>query len=285
MPAITRIGLQTALRMDPLAAVPVSTLCDVDKSLPVVDPALRPLTTRTLCGPAYTVVAAGEFLSVLYAIGEAAPGDVLVIQAGGAPLAALGELLATWAWRRGLRRDRRRRLRPRPDRAAAGPAPVGARHRPDGGPQRRRAARRRPDRAVGGVRVTPGDLVIADDDGIVIAPRAQLEACLERAEAIERTEAAVLGELQSGASLADMTNLADHVAALRRGRARSRSPRRPERRVRDARAPQAAAPNSKSTSPRVKESPSPSKTMRVMPLAPLARSSSGLGASGSFDQS
>src|SRR3954454_23205087 len=89
--------------MDPLAAVPVSTLCDVDKSLPVVDPALRPLTySRRLCGPAYTVVAAGEFLSVLYAIAEAQAGDVLVIQAGGAPLAALGELLATEAWRRGL---------------------------------------------------------------------------------------------------------------------------------------------------------------------------------------
>src|SRR4051812_19386672 len=93
--------------MDPLAAVPVSTLCDVDKSLPVVDPALRPLTDRReLFGPAYTVVAAGEFLSVLYAIAEAAPGDVLVIQAGGAPLAALGELLATEAWRRRLGRRR-----------------------------------------------------------------------------------------------------------------------------------------------------------------------------------
>ena len=89
--------------MNPLAAVPVSTLCDVDKSLPVVDPGIRPLTAAVrICGPAYTVVAAGEFLSVLQAIGEAAPGDVLVVQAGGAPLAALGELLATEAARRGL---------------------------------------------------------------------------------------------------------------------------------------------------------------------------------------
>src|SRR4051795_11312593 len=114
--------------MDPLAAVPVSTLCDVDKSLPVVDPALRPLTySRKLFGPAYTVVAAGEFLSVLHAIAEASPGDVLVIQAGGAPLAALGELLATEAWRRGLGGiggggDVAGRARPAPR-----PAPGGAR--------------------------------------------------------------------------------------------------------------------------------------------------------------
>src|SRR5262249_26312723 len=69
----------------------------------------------------------------------------------------------------------------------------------------------------GGVRVVPGDLVIADEDGIVIAPRLRLEACLERGEAIERTEAAVLTGIQRGGSLIEMTNLVAHVAALRRG--------------------------------------------------------------------
>ena len=203
--------------MDPLAAVPVSTLCDVDKSLPVVDPAIRPLTySRKVFGPAYTVVAAGEFLSVLHAIGEAAPGDVLVIQAGGAPLAALGELLATEAWRRGLGgivvdgyvRDRAG-LPPDLPLWARGTVPMAGRSDVAprvGGPVE-----------CGGVRVTPGDLVLADDDGIVIAPRAQLEACLERAAEIERVEAAVLRGIQGGASLIEMTNLAEHVAALRRG--------------------------------------------------------------------
>jgi regulator of RNase E activity RraA len=203
--------------MDPLAAVPVSTLCDVDKSLPVVDPAIRPLTyARKVFGPAYTVVAAGEFLSVLYAIGEASEGDVLVIQAGGAPLAALGELLATEAWRRGLGgiivdgyvRDRAG-LPPDLPLWARGTVPMAGRS--DVAPRVGGAVE------CGGVRVNPGDLVTGDDDGIVIAPRAQLEVCLERAEAIERTEAAVLRGVQGGASLAGMTNLPEHVAALRRG--------------------------------------------------------------------
>src|SRR3954462_12559343 len=140
--------------MDPLAAVPVSTLCDVDKSLPVVDPVLRPLTySRKLFGPAYTVVAAGEFLSVLYAIGEASEGDVLVVQAGGAPLAALGELLATEAFRRGLGGIvvdgyGRGRARPpaRPRRARpAGVAGVGPGDDAGGRAQRQRAADRGPD--------------------------------------------------------------------------------------------------------------------------------------------
>jgi len=203
--------------MDPLAAVPVSTLCDVDKSLPVVDPAVRPLTySRKLFGPAYTVVAAGEFLSVLYAIGEAEPGDILVIQAGGAPLAALGELLATEAWRRGLGgivvdgyvRDRAG-LPPDLSLWARGTVPMAGRS--DVAPRVGGAV------VCGGVRVSPGDLVLADDDGIVIAPRPQLEACLERAGEIERVEAAVLRGIQGGASLIDMTNLAEHVARLRSG--------------------------------------------------------------------
>ncbi len=203
--------------MDPLSSVPVSALCDVDKSLPVVDPAIRPLTaTARMCGPAYTVTAAGEFLSVLQAIGEAAPGDVLVVQAGGPPQAALGELLATEANRRGLGgilvdgyvRDRTG-LPPQLPLWARGTVPMAGRSDVPprvGGPI-----------LFGGLRVRPGDTVVADDDGIVIAPRSQLEACLERAAQIERTEAAVLAEIEGGASLIEMTNLVEHVAALRRG--------------------------------------------------------------------
>src|SRR6476469_362570 len=203
--------------MNPLAAVPVSTLCDVDKSLPVVDAGIRPLTaTVRMCGPAYTVVAAGKFLSVLQAIGEAHRGDVLVVQAGGAPLAALGELLATEAWRRGLGgivvdgyvRDRAG-LPPDLPLWARGRVPMAGRS--DGAPRVGGAV------TCGGVRVTPGDIVCADDDGIVIAPLEQLQACVERAEQIERTEAKVLGEVRVGGDLIAMTNLAEHVAALRRG--------------------------------------------------------------------
>ena len=202
--------------MDPLAAVPVSTLCDVDKSLPVVDPAIRPLTTARLCGPAYTVVADGEFLSVLWAIDQAEAGNVLVVQASGMPLAALGELLANEAARRGLGgivvdgwvRDRTGLPTALPL-WARGTVPMAGRSDVAprvGGPI-----------LFGGVRVQPVDFVVADDDGIVIAPVGRLEACAERAVQIERTEAAVLAGIEGGASLIEMTNLVEHVAALRRG--------------------------------------------------------------------
>jgi len=203
--------------MDALARLPVSTLCDVDKSLAVVDPAIRPLTANVrICGPAYTVVAAGEFLSVLWAIGEAAPGDVLVVQAGGAPLAALGELLATEAYRRrlggivvdGYVRDRTG-LPPELPLWARGTVPMAGRSDVAprvGGPI-----------LFGGVRVNPGEIVVSDADGIVIAPREQLEACVPRAQQIEAVEAEVLGAARRGESLIDMTNLREHVAALQAG--------------------------------------------------------------------
>jgi regulator of RNase E activity RraA len=200
-----------------LAEVPVSTLCDADKTLPVLDPAIRPLRGARLAGPAFTVVAAGEFLSVLYAIAEAAPGDVLVVDGGGAPLAALGELLANEAHRRGLAgivvdgyvRDRSGL----PDLPlwARGTVPMAGRSDVVprvGGPV-----------VAGGVRVTPGQIVLADDDGIVIAPPARLEAALARAEEIERAEAAILAAVRDGADLIAMTNLAEHVARLRAGEA------------------------------------------------------------------
>ena len=202
--------------MEPLAAVPVSTLCDVDKSLPVVDPAIRPLTSARVFGPAYTVVAAGEFLSVLHAIGEAAPGDVLVVQAGGAPLAALGELLATEAWRRqlgGIVVDGYVR-----DRSGLPDLPVWARGTVPMAGRSDIAPRVGGPILFGGVRVSPGDLVAGDDDGLVIAPRAQLEATLERAQEIERAGGGrARRPSQSGTDLLSLTNLTDHVARLRAG--------------------------------------------------------------------
>ena len=200
-----------------LAEVPVSTLCDADKTLPVLDPAIRPLRAARLAGPAFTVVAAAEFLSVLHAIGEAAPGDVLVVDGGGAPLAALGELLANEAERRGLGGivvDGYVR-----DRSGLPELPIWARGTVPMAGRNDVVPRVGGTVMAGGVRVTPGDIVLADDDGIVIAPLAQLEAALARAEEIERAEAAVLAAVRDGADLIAMTNLDDHVAKLRAGEA------------------------------------------------------------------
>jgi regulator of RNase E activity RraA len=198
-----------------LLAIEVSALCDADKGLPVLDPGIRAMVPDVrMAGPALTVLAEDDHLPVFSALAEAAPGEVLVIATGGGRLAVLGELFATEARRRGLAgvvidgfcRDvaglRRVGL------------PVFARGTiPASGTTVSRAPLREPVRC-GGLDVSPGDIVFGDDDGVVIAPAARIEAALEGGEAIGRAERAILA---SGASLHDQTTFAAHIARLDRG--------------------------------------------------------------------
>ena len=196
----------------------VSALSDADKSLPIVDPAIRALLPGLrLEGPAFTVVAEDDHLPVFAALEAAAPGDVLVIATNGGTRAVFGELFATEAKRRGLAglavdgycRDLRglREIG----------LPIYARGTtPASGTTVSRAAHGQAI-AFGGVTVEPGYAVHGDDDGLLIAPVAQVEAAREKAEYIGRAEQAMLAAMARGEALHDQTSFHEHVAALDRG--------------------------------------------------------------------
>jgi 4-hydroxy-4-methyl-2-oxoglutarate aldolase len=204
--------------LERLLQIDVSALSDADKTLPIVDPAIGAMIPDVrMAGPAFTVVAEDDHLPVMGAIAEAAPGDVIVIAGNGGTRAVFGELFATEARRRGLAgivadgycRDVRG-LR------AIG-LPVFARGTT---PRSGTTVSRAPSGSVitvGGVEVSPGDIVFGDDDGLLIAPAARIEAALETGEFIGRAERAMLAAMERGESLHDQTNHADHVAALDRG--------------------------------------------------------------------
>jgi 4-hydroxy-4-methyl-2-oxoglutarate aldolase len=201
-----------------LQEIEVSALCDADKALPVVDPAVRAMVPDVrFAGPALTVVARDDHLPLFAALEAARPGDVLVVVNPGGHRAVAGELFATEARRRGvsaividgLCRD------------VAGlrvlGLPVFARGTipASGTTVSRTAVGQRV--TCGGVDVSAGDIVFGDDDGIVIAPHDRIEAALAGGEAIARAERAMLTAMAGGRALHDLTNYAEHAERLEAG--------------------------------------------------------------------
>lgn len=61
--------------------------------------------------------------------------------------------------------------------------------------------------------VHPGDLVVADDDGVVVVPRASAETVLRASEARERKEAGTRARLQAGELGLDVYGMREKLAA------------------------------------------------------------------------
>jgi regulator of RNase E activity RraA len=205
-----------------LRAVQVSSLCDADKSLPVVAPEVRAMLPGiSVVGPAVTVVAHDDHLPLLVALRVAEPGSVLVVATDGHGRAVAGELFATEAKRRGIAgividgycRDLRGLRQVGLPVYARGTPPMSG-STLDPGALGERVT-------IGGVPVRPGDLVVGDDDGLVIAAPERLEAAIGTAEEIERAERALLDGMAAGKDLHGMTNVEEHLAALERGEASS----------------------------------------------------------------
>lgn len=209
--------MNPALR-EALLALDTSVLADADKSLRVLAPTLRPVAPGLkLVGIARTVVAEEDFLTVIQAIDESVPGEVLVVDTRDSRRAVLGELFSIEARRRGLAGI-----------VVDGPVrdvatlrtldlPIWARSFcPCSGTTRRLFATQVPI-ACGGVEIAPGDVLVGDDDGIVVATAAEFAQLVPRAQQIAAAEAELRRRMAAGDGLVSMLNYAEHRAAIARG--------------------------------------------------------------------
>jgi len=61
--------------------------------------------------------------------------------------------------------------------------------------------------ACGGVSVSPGDLIVGDDDGIAVVPLAEVETVLATARAAEEREQQTIAKIRQGKTSAELLGL------------------------------------------------------------------------------
>ncbi|MFE7239632.1 RraA family protein [Streptomyces sp. NPDC057580] len=167
-------------------SIPPTTLADLLGREQVMDIGIRPLwpSPRRVAGAAFTVrCPPGDNLMLHAAIYRAEPGSVIVVEAGDVDYAMAGGNVCAVAQRRGIAafvvdgviRDLAEVREMGFPVFARGVIPI---------PGTKKAARPMGGRVrCGGVDVSAGDVVVADEEGVVVVPRARREQILLDARA------------------------------------------------------------------------------------------------------
>lgn len=170
-----------------------TTLADVLTREQVMDMAIRPLWPGMprVAGPAYTVrCAPGDNLMLHAAIYRAAPGSIIVVEAGDVDYAVAGGNVCAVAQKRGIAAFMVDGVIRDVAEVRENGFPVFARGvSPIPGGKDVIDLLNEPVRC-GGVLVSPGDIVVADEEGIVVVPSAQRDEVLQKAQARAAKDAA-----------------------------------------------------------------------------------------------
>lgn len=194
-------GRPSAELLKRFSALPTANVADAQDRLGALDARIKPVWRgATIAGPAFTVwTRAGDNKMLHEALRLAEPGDVLIVNGqGDESRALLGELMAERAKFRGLAgfvidgavRDA--------DVIGEIEVPVFARAVTPAGPFKHGPGKLGCNIAVGGVAVSPGDIVLGDADGVVIVPQEGAEQVLINAEAKFADETARRADIKAG---------------------------------------------------------------------------------------
>jgi 4-hydroxy-4-methyl-2-oxoglutarate aldolase len=190
-----------------LRAFPVPTLAEAAPTASDLPPEIVQLVPNTpMVGTAFTVrCPAGDNTAVTRAVGEAAPGDVIVIDAGGASRTAVwGDTASTASKMRGIvgcvTNGRARDIE---DIARIG-FPVYAVGVTLRGSTKGQRGEIQVPLAIGDVVIHPGDIVCGGADGVLVIARADAEAVIEKAKVMRAEELSREERLKAGVSLAEI---------------------------------------------------------------------------------
>jgi 4-hydroxy-4-methyl-2-oxoglutarate aldolase len=203
--------------VDRLGEIGTATVHEAIGRVGFVGPHLRPIQHDTrVAGSAITVLShPGDNMMIHAAVEMCGAGDVLVVvNTAPSTHGMFGDLLATSLMARGVRGlviDAG--VRDTADLRAMG-FPVWAQHVSCQGTVKNTPGSVNVPVVLGGVTVHPGDVVCADDDGVVIVARVQAGWALERSEARLVDEARMRARLAAGELGVDIYGLRDRLIEL-----------------------------------------------------------------------
>ncbi|MGH2406322.1 MAG: RraA family protein [bacterium] len=189
-------------------------LSDVMRGAYTLDPAIRPIWpfAGRIAGPAVTVtVPQGSLNPIKFAMQQTRPGDIMVVNArGNTAFAVWGGNVSKGMKRRGALgviidgagRD--------PEEAQAAGFPIFARAQATASPPYEGPGEVNVPVACGGVVIRPGDIIVADLNGVVAVPQDAAEWVLQQAVELRRRFAAIQPVLERG----EVTNIANITQGL-----------------------------------------------------------------------
>lgn len=189
------------------AAFPTGNLCNADPRVQALEPAIKPLIPgKRVAGRALTVrITPGQNGAIHRAVHKADVGDILVVDGGASErFGPFGDLLADGCIAKGMTGavfDCT--IRDSADIAALGFQVFCRGFHPEATAKTERGETHIP-LVLGGVEINPGDILVGDDDGVVVIPKAAAGEVLTSVTAVAAREEDIRARIHSGETTLDV---------------------------------------------------------------------------------